>query len=746
MAKGIKSVKTKRKISGKHNARKTFRQAVHVQPDISLLWRKICTTPANANLWFKLAQAYAARQLDWQAGYSGHQALRCNPVLQEQLRALLSQANLVEPQGDYALGLARIPDAQVRIERFTAVLAESPGDWLTCLYLARLHEIDGHVDYAPYFIDRAISLEALPGETMHWIGLWRLRSGDPKGAVAAFSTLLDIRPMRFGSMMFLGEALLHTGQIAGAEKAFSRASLSESPRFLKTLSAKVYSHNYWQEAIELLQKAVSIDPADVEAWISLAQIQSEVYQLSACRESLKRVALIAPDHKQLKMLEAGLIGRMGDARAHFQMLSKEYEQSADPLSRVASSLAMTALYQDDMTADEKAELHKKVCRPIVQAYAVESSGFQHRNTAGTGPVRVGYVSGDLHRQHPVNLLGLPILLNHDRSRFQIYVYHTGVMHDVYTQKAIDNVDKWIEAGAMSDPDLRSRIMEDEIDVLVDLAGHTNTHRLGVFAMRAAPVQATFLGYPHSTGLETIDWIVADPVVIPEEHSHLCSEKVARLSRSVFCWAPVDHYPAAPARPADAPLVFCSFNNLKKLSPTTIVLWSEVLRAVPDALLLLKESSLADKDVCKFLIERFARHGIAEGRLIFRGPSELSLMMAEYGDADIALDPPVYNGGMTSLQALWMGVPVVALLGDNFASRMAASFLTSLGKVEWIADDKAAYVAIAKSLAENRNALRREREALRRQFIASPLGDIVQYTRDLESLYVSMLEKTNQVSA
>ncbi|MFM7549037.1 MAG: hypothetical protein ACKO8I_09210, partial [Cyanobacteriota bacterium] len=214
---------------------------------------------------------------------------------------------------------------------------------------------------------------------------------------------------------------------------------------------------------------------------------------------------------------------------------------------------------------------------------------------------------------------------------------------------------------------------------------------------------------------------------------LFSEGIAQLPGSVFCWSPVDDYPLPPARPADAPLVFGSFNNIMKLSPRTIALWAALLRELPDARLLLKAPSLADASVIARFRGLFAAEGIAPKRLLLEGPEGLEAMMQRHGAIDIALDPTPYNGGTTTLQALWMGVPVIALAGGNFVSRMGASFLTALGRSEWIASDDAHYRAIARQLAAQLPALRSGRAELRQQMASSGLSDLDRYASHFQRL-------------
>ncbi len=671
-----------------------------------------------------------------QAGYSTRQALRCDAALRPQLEALDLGLWQDATAGDALLGRALLPAAAALAERFFAVVQEWPGDWLTWLYLARLLELpDVDAPGREQALAQAKTLEAIPGESLHWLGVWRLNAGDALGAVAALSALLEARPVRYGSMMYLGEALLQVGNIAAAEKAFTRASLSPNPDFLLNLSARVYAHNYWQEAVSVLQKALDLRPGSVLTWLALAKIQSEVYALAECRKSLGRVKELEPDNQEATLLEAGLQGRMGDAKGHLSTLQRAYETGDDPLSRLASSVAMTSLYHDELPAAEVTTLHRCLRAPIEASVARKNDFANERSTQRR--LRIGYVTGDLHRQHPVNIFMLPVLLRHDHTRFEICVYHTGAMHDEYTRHAKACADRWLEAANLDDAALQQAIVDDGIDVLVDLAGHTATHRLGVFAMRAAPVQATFLGYPHSTGLSTMDWIVGDATVTPAEHARLYSEGLAQLPGSVFCWAPVDSYPLPPPRPASTPVVFGSFNNAMKLSPKTLALWARVLQAVPDSRLLLKAPSLKDDAVQARFANLFAEQGIMPERLVFRGPSGLADMMQEYGDIDIALDPTPYNGGTTTLQALWMGVPVVCLVGENFVSRMGASFLDTLGYPDWVAEDEDDYVAKAAQLAERCIFWRENRHLLRTQMATSPLCDIDTYTMHLQGLYEQM---------
>ena len=513
---------------------------------VSLLWQQLRQDPIRGKCWQQLTGLYLQAGMGWQAGYTLQQLKRIDrELIQDDVTLLnaLQQQSTFDANG--LLGQANGPGFKERIPAFLAWLDQAPGDWITWLYLARLLELATHdrsfewptVDDA---IEMARGLEPISGESLHWLGVWRLNAGDAAGSIDCFSKLLAIRPVRTGSMLFLGEALLQSGQRLAAEKAFSRASLSNNVVFLRQLAQRVYDHNYWNEALEIFAKALQIEPNSIAILLAICTIHWEVYNLSEAKAICQRILDIDPSNNDVGYMLSALPGRMGDAKAHFEAVLAKFDQVQDPTSRLASSIAMASLYQDDLSAHQVADLHLRLCAPIESALAT-----QHRARVALPRgkrLRIGLVSGDFHRQHPVNLFMLPVLQRLDHGAFELFVYHTGTMHDEYTLKAKACSDHWFEAAKLDDHALVQQIQRDGVQLLLDLAGHTSSHRLGVFSLRAAPVQATFLGYPHSTGLTSMDWLIGDRWVSPAEHHGLFSEGLAQLTGSVFCWSPVDVYP------------------------------------------------------------------------------------------------------------------------------------------------------------------------------------------------------------
>lgn len=436
-----------------------------------------------------------------------------------------------------------------------------------------------------------------------------------------------------------------------------------------------------------------------------------------------------------------MAGRLGDADTalvHYQAHRAQHPQDTG----IASSIAMCALYCDSLDAPQVASLTRELFAPLGEG-ARRQDSFVRAPLVGsdgqTRRIRLGLVSADFHFQHPVNIFMQPVLRELDRARFEVFLCFTGISSDAQTHLARSRVDHWVEATHLNDRQLAKQIDADAIDVLMDLSGHTGHNRMAMFAQRAAPVQVSYLGYPGSTGLPHMDWIIGDAVVTPPEHDALYSERVARLPGTVFCFAPEVDYPYPDHGPAHAerPLTFGSFNNVPKLTPHTLRLWARILAELPEARLVLKAPSSADAAAQSVFRERLQALGVAAERVVFRGPVGLSDMMAEYADIDIALDPVPYNGGTTTLQAMWMGVPAVVKEGAHFVSRMGASFMRAAGLDDWVAADDDAYVAIAVTKGRDRQALLQLKQGLRQRQLASPAWDVTQHTRNMEDALAAM---------
>ncbi len=630
---------------------------------------------------------------------------------------------------------------------YQKAIQAAPQRYEALLALTRVLEQSGRVQEAAPSYTRALQAAAAAGpdvpRSVHThIARYRLERGDTHGALQALHSALvaadadgasvdDVAEIRID----MGEALWRQGQREEALGTLTAASSAERESTLNRLAQLSFRYNLWQEALDVLQRSVQLHPQSAWAHWNLAHLLAECWQMDKAKSVLAQAEALAPMPAAASM-RASIAGRQGDADT---ALAYYRELAADPKAGpgMASSAAMSSLYSDKLSAQEVADLHRSLFAPLGKG-ARKAQSFSRAPLAGRR-LRLGLVSADFHHQHPVNIFMQPVLREIDRSRFEVFLYFTGVSYDEQTHLAKSRVEHWVEAAALNDMQLSKRIDADAIDVLLDLAGHTGQQRMSLFAQRVAPVQATYLGYPGSTGVPNMDWILGDKIVTPKENDALCSEQVARLPGMVFCYAPEVDYPFPKWNRADAKrkLTFASFNNVPKLTARTLSLWARVLRAVPDSRLLLKAPSFKDPGAIDAFSKRLIDLGVDLARVEFRGPTGLSDMMAEYADVDIALDPVPYNGGTTSLQAMWMGAPVITQLGPHFVSRMGASFMTAAGLPGWVARSDEQYVAIAQAMAADRSALMTLKLRLRKRLQQRPAWDILAHTRAMEDAILRM---------
>ncbi len=339
------------------------------------------------------------------------------------------------------------------------------------------------------------------------------------------------------------------------------------------------------------------------------------------------------------------------------------------------------------------------------------------------PLRIGFLSGDLC-DHPVGFLLLPLLQHRTPELWSPYIYDNGSRNDQTHQQLKSNVpaNQWRDIGAQHDADAMRTILNDQLDVLIDLAGHTGRNRLRLMAQRLAGKQLSWLGFSGTTGLPTIDGVLLD-TFSGKDCGHQFVEALIPLDPSRFCFRP----PFAP--PLTPPpyltrgyITFGSFNNTAKYNAPLLETWAKILATIPESRLILKWRTFADTHFCNTIHNEFAQHGIDPSRIELREFSTHRQMLNEYKDVDIALDPFPFNGGFTSLEALWMGLPLVTLHGNVPIGRQSASFLNLLGKDQWIAQTVSEYIEIAHAIALNPSTLSTTRSQQRYQIMDSLLYD------------------------
>jgi predicted O-linked N-acetylglucosamine transferase (SPINDLY family) len=441
----------------------------------------------------------------------------------------------------------------------------------------------------------------------------------------------------------------------------------------------------------------------------------------ACRNSLHLVGDKGASANHFAHLGNSLLrqGRSGEALSAYQRAI-----TLDPQFRTNYLLALQ--YAEGVEADEIAKEHRAFGDFVEGEMLRGQAKFEHER-ARAGKVRVGFVSGDF-RNHSVAYYIEPLLANYDRTKFEITLYYSMAHEDAISQRLAKQADHWVNVASLDDRKFAQRVYDDRIDILIDLSGHTGRNRLVAFAYKPAPMQVTWLGHPNTTGLRTIDYRITDAVCDPQGMDYRYSEKLLRLPEVFCCYRPMIRRPEAresaeyAVKPTPAlrkgHITFGTCNNLAKLTDQVVRVWSRVLKEVPTATLLIEAPGLRQPELQAQLLARFSAQGIGRERLrlLNRDASQQYLV---YNEIDIALDPFPANGGTTTCDLLWMGVPLVTLQTDAFVGRMGSTFLIGCGHPEWIAHSDEDYVAIARRLAGDIPALDHIRQQLRSQFEHSP---------------------------
>ncbi len=487
------------------------------------------------------------------------------------------------------------------------------------------------------------------------------------------------------------------------------------------------------DAVAAYQRALQLDPAQAGAWSNLGITLKEQGALSDALTAFERALALQPEHAQSWSnlgMTLEIAGRADEAVHAYQRAI-----AIDPqLDRAHSNLLFALNYLPDQDAESIAAAHRQWAVQHV-AHLYPSSPRQPPAIAARR-LRVGLLSPDL-RRHPVGFLLLPYLRAHDRHSIELHLYADSPRDDDITAELRSLADVWHEVSSLSHQALADQVRADGIDLLVDLAGHSANHRLPVFARQPAPVQASWIGYFTTTGLTSIDYFLTDPASTPAALAEQFTERPLYLPHSRFCYQPPAYAPAVAPLPmlSKGTVTFGCFNNLAKLNAPVLACWAAILQAVPGSRLLLKALGLNDSHVRADLLARFAALGIGAERLDLRSHSPHPDMLAEYHEIDIALDPFPFSGGMTTCEALCMGVPVLTLTGATLAGRQGHSLLLALAMADWCASSVADYVAKATAWAAAPAALQDLRTSLRQRFLASPAGDAAGFARAVDAAWL-----------
>jgi protein O-GlcNAc transferase len=611
-----------------------------------------------------------------------------------ELREILQRAEQCERSGDLAGEIGELTRALALRDDLHPVHAR----------LGVLLQDQGDLARAVVHLEAATRLK--PGDARAWNNLAAALNSlrRPGEAEHAARQALEFDPGHAWAPFHLGRALESLGRRVEAREAFEQA-VQSSPE--NALAWEALGDTWLEEgrllrARDALLKSTQAGPARASAWSRLAASYLHAGEVSLALEAAARAEALAP----------------ADA------------------AQLGSSRLLTLHYDGAISRGEIFREHVAWARRYAPAREPVVFG---EATDGDRKLRIGYVSPRFHGSALASLLE-PVLLAHDPAAVEVICYSTFARDDDVSRRMRARAGGWVDASSLDDRALAQRMRDDAIDVAVDLAGHTPGHSLLAFAHRPAPVTATWLDYFDTTGLECIDYFITDQWHSPPDDAQEFTEELLRLPRVRFAYAPPSDAPDVrepPLARGGAGPVLASFNRSAKISTATLDTWRAALERVPAARLLVKNSSLGHEEERDDLARRFRAHGIDPARVEFRGFSAHRDMLEEYNDVDIVLDTFPYNGGITTLEALWMGKPVVTLRGDTLISRQTAAILQAAGFDEWTASDADVFARIVASLAADPAKLAATGRGMRERLRSSPLLDARGLAAALEAAYRAM---------
>jgi len=655
---------------------------------------------------------------------------------------------------------------------YRKVLAQAPDFSAALFNLAVLLEHSGRADEAIASYRRVLAIVPQHADAHFNLGSLLFRQGELAAAEAVFRELLLLAPAHPHLQAALGDILRETGRAEAAVCAY-RCAIESDPddvSALNNLALVLAELGARQEAEAAFRRALALAPTSAEVWNNLGFVLSAAGPVVEAENCFAKALTLRPDYMDALNNLGGLLYERGDlaaARALFE------DAVARGLRRpeVFMNLSLALRGMGDLGASEDASAQALAidaeCLPAFSnlLFGYNYGSFQDEGEClaeakrygalvrerakdrytswvcggGEGRLRVGIVSGDL-RDHSVGHFLESVVRALDPARIELVAYPTHHEVSALTVRMKPCFSAWKPLVGLNDEAAAKLIHSDGIHVLLDLSGHTAHNRLPVFAWKPAPVQASWLGYCATTGVAEMDYYIADAWTLPESQERYFTERIWRLPESYLCFAEPPEGGEVSALPAlrNGYLTFGSFNNLTKMTDEVVALWAELLRSIPGSRLRLKAKQLKESSVADRVRERYAAQGIEAERLQLEGPIVgRGGHLAAYEGIDIGLDPFPYNGVTTTMEALWMGVPVLALAGERFLARQGVGILNNAGLGDWVSADGGELITKAQAWSADLEGLSTMRAGLRGRLKASPLLDAPRFARHFEDALETM---------
>ena len=594
-------------------------------------------------------------------------------------------------------------------------------------------------DEAVSSYENALTLNLDNADLLNNLGNRFKSLGEPDKAASCYRNAVKIKPDYAEVYYNLGLLLAEQGRPEEAALNF-RTALEIKPDFAAAyvgVGNALNSQGMPKEAVFWFQKGINHQPDNVSAYNNMGKALCDQDQLDEAVACYGKALEIDPK-MAATLNNMGLVlqdqGRLKEAGEYFRRALK-----IDPhLVKAYSNFLLSLLYDSEYDLDYIFTEHKK-WNDFYGHPSMKKSAQFINSPRQDRRLRIGYVSPDF-RNHSCAWFIEPLLEFHNRDKVEIFCYSEVRKGDNVTERIRKLSNSWYSTQGISDREVAKQICSDNIDILVDLAGHTKGNRLPVFALKPAPVQMTWLGYNFTTGLEAMDYRLSDKWLTPLKGREMFSERLYNLPRCSLAYKPPGKTPE-PAFESNGHITFGSFNTLSKVSSRTIALWARVLKEIPGSKLVLKARQSRDFGSKERILRLFNEQRISDNRVVFRDYASSTFEhLAHYREIDLALDTFPYNGTTTTCEALWMGVPVVTLTGNHTVSRWGLSLLAAVGLEELAAKNEDEYCAIIKGIVSSHRRLKALKTGMRDRLISSPLCDAKGFADAVEEAFGIMWKR------
>jgi predicted O-linked N-acetylglucosamine transferase (SPINDLY family) len=587
----------------------------------------------------------------------------------------------------------------------------------------------GRLDQAEKLYRQVLKTEPENFSALHMLGFLKAQQGRYDEAIILLNKAVKANPRDLTAQGYYAHALMAAQRFDDALAAYDRL-LAAQPSTAEAhynrgviLSQKQRN----SEALAALDKAIVLQPGVAAAHFNRGVVLSALERPREALESYDRAVVLEPGYMPARANAVLAAMNLCDW-ARVEALSP------DQAALITPPLNFLGLSFDKHLQGACAAAATRLLVPTAPPPLCDGRRYAHDR------IRLAYVSADF-REHAVAFQLAPLIERHDRGRFQVIGVATGPGDGsaIHT-RLVKGFDRFHDFSGLNSDEIARRLREMEIDIAIDLGGHTGLNRLQIFAHRPAPVQAGWLGYPGTSGAPFLDYLIADAVVAPGEHQPFYSEKLMHLPDTYFPTDPERAIGVTPSRAKEGlpeeGFVFCAFNNAWKITRPVFDIWMRLLAAVPGSVLWLKQPAADTRAV---LEKEAAARGIAPERLVFAADAPLNVHLARHRLADLFLDTLPYNAHATAADALWAGLPLLTCKGDAFAGRVAASLLHAIGLPELVTENLADYEALALSLAQDPARLKALKEKLAANQTSAPLFDADRFRRGIEDAYVRMMD-------